>query len=196
MSIFDASKLVTARRVAEHYGIRFGAGGRAFCPFHDDRRHPALSFKDGRYKCFACDAGGDCIDFVAELYGLTPLDAARQINADFGLRLSDEIPTESERNAWAENARQRDDERRRVRQAYNNLCWAERYMRSQAPAKWADMTGAHKSLLSISAEIEAILDDGDGIPEWGWKVVMKVERIRSVVDGVGQPLLGNHQYGA
>ncbi len=33
---------------------------------------------------FACGAHGDCIDFAARLFRLTPLEAARKLAADFG----------------------------------------------------------------------------------------------------------------
>jgi len=38
---------------------------KCLCPFHDDK-HPSLSIDNARkiYKCFACDAGGDVINFL------------------------------------------------------------------------------------------------------------------------------------
>lgn len=51
------------------------------CPFHDDS-HPSLHLfmgKDGveRYRCFACDAAGDVIDFVAAMHGCNVMEAAK-----------------------------------------------------------------------------------------------------------------------
>lgn len=34
------------------------------CPFHDDRRPSMSVWTDGRWKCFACGAGGDIIEFA------------------------------------------------------------------------------------------------------------------------------------
>ena len=35
-------------------------GSTYFCIFHDDKKNPNLFvFNDGRYKCFACNEGGD-----------------------------------------------------------------------------------------------------------------------------------------
>ncbi|MGM9777933.1 MAG: CHC2 zinc finger domain-containing protein, partial [Prevotella sp.] len=48
--------------VAEKLGIRV-VRHKALCPFHEDR-HPSLHFKNNRFKCFACGASGDVIDFV------------------------------------------------------------------------------------------------------------------------------------
>lgn len=56
----------------------------ARCPFHDDRR-PSLYVDGGHFHCFACGAHGDCIDFAARLFRLTPLEAARKLAADFGV---------------------------------------------------------------------------------------------------------------
>ena len=46
-----------------------------------------MTFKYNRYTCWACGASGSVIDFVKELYRLTPLEAAQKLNADFMLGL-------------------------------------------------------------------------------------------------------------
>lgn len=193
MSVFQASGLVTARQVAERYGIRFGAGGRAFCPFHNDVNRPALSFKDRIFTCFACGAHGDSIDFVAAYEEVSLLEAAKIINADFALGLSDEPPTDAERRAWAERKQQQEDAKTQTAQALNLLCWADLYIRRQRPTSWEDMTPVHRQLLAIGAEIGHILDTHE-IPDWGWKVVKKVDTVKRIMDGAGQPMLGNDQH--
>ena len=64
---------------------RYGTVRRGFmrCPFHADRV-PSLKLYDDHFHCFACGAHGDCIDFAARLFRLTPLEAARKLAADFG----------------------------------------------------------------------------------------------------------------
>lgn len=57
-------------------------GGKARCPFHQDHT-PSLSFMDGRYKCFGCDASGDAIDLVAKLNHVSITEAAQQITEVF-----------------------------------------------------------------------------------------------------------------
>ena len=47
---------------AKDLGIVVGRH-KALYPFHEDR-HPSLHFKNNRFKCFACGASGDVIDFV------------------------------------------------------------------------------------------------------------------------------------
>lgn len=41
-NIFEQTKsLVTARQVAEYYGLKVKKNGMACCPFHDDK-HPSM----------------------------------------------------------------------------------------------------------------------------------------------------------
>ena len=54
-------------------------GGKAKCPFHNDQT-PSLSFKDGRFKCFGCDASGDAIDLVVKMRHVGSAEAAQWIS--------------------------------------------------------------------------------------------------------------------
>ena len=84
MSPFDVVKEnVTARQVAEHYGLKVSRNGMACCPFHDDRS-PSMKI-DNRYYCFGCLAKGDAVDYVARMFDLGLKEAAEKICADFGL---------------------------------------------------------------------------------------------------------------
>ena len=61
LDIFSEVKVhLTARQVAESYGLHVRRNGTACCPFHDDR-HPSMKV-DKNYHCFACGVGGDAID--------------------------------------------------------------------------------------------------------------------------------------
>ena len=74
MKLFEAVKeAVTARSAAEYYGIKVGRNGMAVCPFHPDK-NPSMKL-DKRYHCFACQADGDVIDFVAKYFYLSWSDA-------------------------------------------------------------------------------------------------------------------------
>ncbi|MBL0320518.1 MAG: hypothetical protein IPP74_14680 [Alphaproteobacteria bacterium] len=44
--------------------------GRAICPFHNDH-HPSMHVTKNLFHCFACNEGGDSIDFVMKLENLT-----------------------------------------------------------------------------------------------------------------------------
>ena len=56
---------ITARAVAEGYGLKVRRNGMACCPFHNDK-HPSMKI-DKIYHCFACGVGGDAIDYVSRM---------------------------------------------------------------------------------------------------------------------------------
>ena len=75
--------------VAKWLGIEVH-GGKARCPFHNDQT-PSLSFKDGRFKCFGCDASGDAIDLVAKLRHFSTVEAAHLISERFHLNTPEPV---------------------------------------------------------------------------------------------------------
>lgn len=84
--MFDAVRAaVTARQAAERYGLEIDRHGRARCVWHSPDRNPSLGFKDGFCHCFACGNGGSSIDLTARLFDLSPVEAARKLQQDFGL---------------------------------------------------------------------------------------------------------------
>jgi hypothetical protein len=91
LSIFtEIKEQVTARTVAEGYGLKVRNNGLACCPFHDDR-HPSMKI-DENYHCFACGVGGDAVDYVSRMFGLSQYEAALKLVEDFRL------PVEAKRN--------------------------------------------------------------------------------------------------
>lgn len=72
--------------VAQRYGINIDRHHKALCIYHQDKK-PSMSFKNNRFKCFACGASGSSIDLVSKLFDLEPLEAVKKISADFGLDL-------------------------------------------------------------------------------------------------------------
>lgn len=63
--------------VARFYGLEMYRAGMACCPFHDDKT-PSLKVYDDHFYCFGCGATGDCTGFVAKLFGLRQIDAAKK----------------------------------------------------------------------------------------------------------------------
>jgi len=57
------------------------------CPFHDDKT-PSFSVSEekGVFHCFGCGAGGDVIDFVMKLYGLSFREALAELGIDSAQR--------------------------------------------------------------------------------------------------------------
>ncbi|MFZ4712585.1 MAG: DNA primase [Bacteriovoracaceae bacterium] len=84
-------KLVPISQVINHYIPIKRAGNNyvATCPFHNDTK-PSLSINDkkGMFKCFACNTGGNHIDFVLYFKKLPFIEAIKElctilnINAD------------------------------------------------------------------------------------------------------------------
>lgn len=84
LNIFsEVKEHLTARQVAEYYGLQVKRNGLSCCPFHDDK-HPSMKI-DKNYHCFACGVGGDAIDYVSRMYGLSQYDAALKLIEDFTL---------------------------------------------------------------------------------------------------------------
>lgn len=84
MNLFKSIKeSVDTREAAEVYGLEVNNSGMAICPFHDDN-NPSMKV-DERYHCFACQADGDVIDFVANYFDLSKIEAAKKIAKDFGI---------------------------------------------------------------------------------------------------------------
>ena len=84
MNIFESVKdCVTAKDVAQFYGLKVRNNGMACCPFHNDK-HPSMKV-DTNYYCFGCGSKGDAVAYVAELYELSQYDAALKLIADMRL---------------------------------------------------------------------------------------------------------------
>ena len=87
LSIFsEVKEYLTARQVAEYYGLQVKRNGLACCPFHDDK-HPSMKI-DTNYHCFACGVGGDAVDYASRMFGLSQYDAALKLVGDFQLPIS------------------------------------------------------------------------------------------------------------
>ena len=82
----DIKDRVDLGDLVRFYGLEVDSGGFACCPFHNER-HPSFKVYEDHYHCFGCGEHGDHVDFVQKLYGLSNIEAAKQINKDFGLGL-------------------------------------------------------------------------------------------------------------
>lgn len=92
MTIFEEVKdLVDVPTAARHYGIEVRRDNMCLCPFHNECT-PSCKLYEKNYHCFGCQAHGDVIRLVQELFGLNPIEVVRQINNDFGLCLNVDKP--------------------------------------------------------------------------------------------------------
>ena len=85
MNLFEAVKTaVTPRMAAERYGLPVKQGSMTCCPFHDDRT-PSMKLNEEYFYCFGCGVHGDVIALAAQLFDLSPAEAAKKLAADFSI---------------------------------------------------------------------------------------------------------------
>lgn len=80
---------VSARAVADRYGLPVDHAGFALCPWHNEAT-ASLKVYDGNrgYYCFGCHASGDAISLARKLLGTSFRDTLHILNKDFGLNIS------------------------------------------------------------------------------------------------------------
>lgn len=90
MNIFlEVKEHLTTRQVAEFYGLQVKRNGFACCPFHEEK-HPSMKL-DRNYHCFGCGIGGDVIDYVSRMFGLSQYEAALKLIAEFHLPIQGKV---------------------------------------------------------------------------------------------------------
>ena len=109
---------VPAREAAEYYGLKVDSKGWALCPWHADK-HPSMSFRGSRWRCWVCNISGDAIDLVQRLYGLSPIQAAQRINQDLHLGLALGCKQTPEQQAEARRAAEERETVREIRAQYD-----------------------------------------------------------------------------
>ena len=125
---FDAIREagISARDVAERYGLRFDRAGRACCPWHDDT-HPSLKFfeESGRCFCHACHATGDAVEIASQILGCDARAAAEAICHDFNLAFDGFRPSEESVAKAEQRRRERQaaaEARDALRKRFTHLC--------------------------------------------------------------------------
>ena len=122
MTIFEEVKeLVDVPTAARHYGVEVHRGNMALCPFHRER-NPSCKLYADHYYCFGCQAHGDVIRLVQELFGLTPIEAVKQLSNDFSLGLDvDKPPDMTAVNRRRQEIAKQKAEQARVEHMYDTL---------------------------------------------------------------------------
>lgn len=139
MSIWDAAKLVTAEEAAQVYGIEVDRAHKALCPFHPDKKSKSLSFKNGYFTCFGCNKHGDSITLVSELFSTTRAEAAKRLNADFALNLTDEPPNPLDALRMAHRRSQEAERKAYAQYAHDILDHAERVINQSTATDWDEL---------------------------------------------------------
>lgn len=113
MTIFEEVKeLIDVPTAVRHYGVEVHRGNMALCPFHRER-NPSCKLYADHYYCFGCQAHGDVITLVQELFSLSAIEAVKQLNSDFALGLNVDKPPDME----AVNERRREIAERKAEKA-------------------------------------------------------------------------------
>ena len=136
-----ARERVTALEAARYYGLEIDSHGRALCPFHPDK-HPSMTFKGGRYRCWACGASGDAVDLVRELCSCTYMEALQRLNQDFALNLplGGGKPTKEQQEAARERQRVKGLHQQVEAWRADTLTQIDRAIRVANTADWAAPT--------------------------------------------------------
>lgn len=145
MTIFDEIKsLVDVPTAARSYGVEVHRGNMALCPFHRER-HPSCKLYADHYYCFGCQAHGDVIRLVQELFSVSAIEAVKQINSDFALGLDVDKPPDMEKvNRRRRKIAERKAEKARVEHMYDVLLryftLLDKYKMRYAPSSPDDET--------------------------------------------------------
>lgn len=79
--------------VSQYVTLRRAGPGtyKGLCPFHDEKS-PSFNVNPSRgfYKCFGCGEGGDVIDFVMKLDGLSFFEAVERLGDKVGVQVQRE----------------------------------------------------------------------------------------------------------
>jgi len=120
MDLFrEVKERVPVIEAARRYGFEPDRQGKIRCPFHDDD-HPSLQLYKGTrgWWCYVCDKGGSVVDFVAELFAISPREAALKLNEDFSLGLTAQRPRRLEHQSYHHRQVVADMEKRQFREEY------------------------------------------------------------------------------
>lgn len=95
----DEVKAIPMRAVVERYGLRPDRAGFIHCPFHQEKSGSMKVYARDAH-CFGCGWNGDQVDFVRQMDGLGFRDAFMALGG-----------------TYPDDARGREEARRRIRQA-------------------------------------------------------------------------------
>lgn len=153
---------VSSREAAEYYGLKVDSKGWALCPWHADK-HPSMSFRGPRWRCWVCNISGDAIDLVQRLYGLSPVQAAQRINQDLHLGLALECKQTPEQQAEARRAAEEREQKRALQRQYE--AWRTKTLddltsliRIANAADWGNLSNQEAAAVRDAVRLEYICD--------------------------------------
>lgn len=183
---------VSAREAAEHYGIRVSPKGWARCPFHTDK-HPSMSFKGARWRCWVCNMSGDATDLVRELFGMTYVEAARRISDDFNLGLDFGEPTTPEQRKKAKQAAAKRERQKALQRQFET--WRTKTLddlttliRTANRADYNNLSGQEAAAIREKVRMEHLCDVLlHGSSEEQQKLFKDREDVKTLIDRILHP---------
>lgn len=95
MNIFEEVKsAVDITTAAQYYGLNVRKD-TALCPFHNEKTGSLKLYHDHFYR-FGCGEHGDVIKLTGKLLGLSPIDSAKRLAADFNIIVHDDYGNRSQ----------------------------------------------------------------------------------------------------
>lgn len=95
MNFFEEVKAaVDINTAAEYYGLNVKKD-TALCPLHNEKTASMKLYHDHLY-CFGCGKHGDVIKLTGKLLGLSPIESAKRIAADFNIIVHDDYVNRSQ----------------------------------------------------------------------------------------------------
>lgn len=164
ISAEEVIEAVNIKEGLEYYGLEFNKKNFACCPFHREKT-PSFSIKEDKnfFYCFGCGKGGNLINFVEEMFGLTFKEALKKICEDFNLEFNKKISPEK--------AKEQIEVSRALKIATQKIYEQKRHMETvyiNEYRMWGKVLnkleeGEHNEVIDIVkerlSELEAILSD-------------------------------------
>jgi DNA primase len=176
--VLESTDLVAL--VGEHVALKpKGREHVGLCPFHDDRS-PSMAVVTHKgnafYKCFACGAAGNAIDFVMEFHKMAFPEALRHLAARAGIQL---------RNIREDGPKDPATSREALRAA---MAAANRFYRKcLADERLGAMAREHVQRRGLAPEAVAQFELGASPDGWD-HLVKHMERLVAHAAGAGEPL--------
>lgn len=126
---------ISITEILQKYWSLPNHNNRYKCCFHNGNDYN-MSIKNNEQKafCFVCGQGGDCVDIVKSIFGLSTTQAIQKIDEDFGLGLSKPLSPKQKdeiKKRQLEIALQKEKEREQtniIHKAIDKLANIKRYL--------------------------------------------------------------------
>ena len=158
------------------------------CPFHDDA-HPSFYVNNDKqvYHCFGCGAGGDVVDFIMRINGLTFSDACKALGINHEIKPRPKLTAKRKRAAeiaaiWVRDQRAKlnaliveDMEERDLADEIADMELVEIFEREllilrgfydalKHPSAAAELLAVGESIEQITADVEVVYDPPPPFP--------------------------------